>query len=629
MAVLASVAVAALALPATAPAAPPARAAAAAASFSFGGGGDMGYSPDAQATLDQMAASGLDFSLHFGDMAYDMIYPETAWCDFVKKTLPANFPYEIVAGGHDLGTGPGPKAQYRTLIDKYTQCMPDQMASTGTYGKEYFFDHPAASPLMRVIMISPSITMPDGTLYDYKAATPTAAANSHYQWLVNAIDGARAAGIPWVAVGMARDCVTAGEKTCEIGTDLFNLLVDKRVDLILQGHEHGYERSKQLASGPNCPAIPLNAPAPPACIADDGSDNAYTKGAGPVDVIAGTLGVAPRPMFPNDREAPDFVTLMGSNMNPTKGFMKYTVSATQIQAQFIRSAGGTFTDSFTITDANPGQPVTSSTSPPATSPPTSTHTNGPSRSGYWMLGADGHVYPFGDAGGYGDVEATLPRGGAAVDIEPTPLKKGYWVLDAAGHVSAFGDAPALAKPDLSRLVPGEAAASLSATPSGRGYWLFTSRGRVVPVGDAPFLGDVSNLSLTGPVLDSVATPSGNGYYMVASDGGVFAFGDARFDGSMGNKKLNAPVKSLVPDGDGAGYWLVASDGGVFAFDAPFRGSMGSTRLNRPMTGMVRYGDGYLMVAEDGGIFDFSNRPFAGSLGGSPPSRPVVSVAVLD
>jgi hypothetical protein len=48
-----------------------------------------------------------------------------------------------------------------------------------------------------------------------------------------------------------------------------------------------------------------------------------------------------------------------------------------------------------------------------------------------------------------------------------------------------------------------------------------------------------------------------------------------------------------------------------------------------MTGMVRYGDGYLMVAEDGGIFDFSNRPFAGSLGGSPPSRPVVSVAVLD
>src|SRR5438445_9653573 len=63
-----------------------------------------------------------------------------------------------------------------------------------------------------------------------------------------------------------------------------------------------------------------------------------------------------------------------------------------------------------------------------------------------------------------------------------------------------------------------------------------------------------------------------------------------------------------------------------AFDAPFRGSMGGTRLNKPVTGMVRYGDGYLMVAEDGGIFDFSSSPFAGSLGSHAPAVPIVSVA---
>ena len=78
------------------------------------------------------------------------------------------------------------------------------------------------------------------------------------------------------------DCITAGEKVCEVGRDLFNMLVDKRVDLILQGHEHGYERSKQLATGPGCPAIPLGAPAPAACIAGDGSGGTYTKGAGSV-----------------------------------------------------------------------------------------------------------------------------------------------------------------------------------------------------------------------------------------------------------------------------------------------------------------------------------------------------------
>jgi hypothetical protein len=115
---------------------------------------------------------------------------------------------------------------------------------------------------------------------------------------------------------------------------------------------------------------------------------------------------------------------------------------------------------------------------------------------------------------------------------------------------------------------------------------------------------------------------------VASDGGIFAFGDARFYGSMGGRKLNAPVQSLVPDGDGAGYWLVASDGGIFAFDAPFLGSMGGQRLNKPVTGMVRYGDGYLMVGEDGGIFNFSSRSFAGSLGANPPARPITSVATL-
>jgi ribosomal protein L24E len=139
---------------------------------------------------------------------------------------------------------------------------------------------------------------------------------------------------------------------------------------------------------------------------------------------------------------------------------------------------------------------------------------------------------------------------------------------------------------------------------------------------------MAKVALNGPVLDSIPTPTGRGYYMVASDGGIFAFGDARFAGSMGGRKLNAPVESLVPDADGAGYWLVASDGGIFAFDAPFRGSMGATLLNRPVTGMVRFDDGYLMVGEDGGIFDFSCAAFAGSLGANPPARPIVSVAAL-
>jgi hypothetical protein len=280
-----------------------------------------------------------------------------------------------------------------------------------------------------------------------------------------------------------------------------------------------------------------------------------------------------------------------------------------------------------VTPPGPGDPPTTTppvTTPPATGPGGNT---GPSNDaavpgGYWMLGADGTVHPFGAAKPLGN----SPAGVTAVDVEPTPSGQGYWILTEDGRVSANGDAPAIGNADIGRLAAGERVTSLSSTPTGKGYWIFTNRGRALALGDAAFLGDVSALKLNGPVLDSVSTPTGRGYYMVASDGGIFAFGDARFSGSMGGKALNAPVESLVPDGDGSGYWLVASDGGIFAFGAPFRGSMGGTRLAKPVNGMVRYGDGYLMVAEDGGIFNFSSAPFAGSLGGHPPARPIVSVA---
>ncbi len=217
-------------------------------------------------------------------------------------------------------------------------------------------------------------------------------------------------------------------------------------------------------------------------------------------------------------------------------------------------------------------------------------------------------------------------GGFFVGIEPTPSGGGYWLVSASGEVQAKGNAPDLGS--ANGLGSGELVSSISSTPSGRGYWLFTSRGRVITFGDAQHFGDMSAVALNGPVLDSVATPSGHGYYMVASDGGVFAFGDATFAGSMGGVPLNAPVQSLVPDPDGAGYWLVASDGGVFAFDAGFRGSMGGTHLNKPVSGMVPYGNGYVLLGEDGGAFVFSDQPFSGSLGANPPALPVIDIAVV-
>ncbi|HXH24733.1 MAG TPA: hypothetical protein VNI78_05750, partial [Vicinamibacterales bacterium] len=270
-----------------------------------------------------------------------------------------------------------------------------------------------------------------------------------------------------------------------------------------------------------------------------------------------------------------------------------------------------------------------------------------------MLGLDGIVYPFGSARTCPDISGQHHEDvhfgfEFATDIEATPDGRGYWTLVTDVRFISFAfvgfhhcdylqDLPGLDSNvyryegfNLVDMRDGEHAVSLSALPSGKGYWVFTDRGRVIPFGSAQWYGDMSNVPLNGPILDSVATPTGRGYWMVASDGGIFAFGDAKFYGSMGGTRLNQPVMSMAPDPDGTGYWLVASDGGIFAFSAPFYGSMGSTPLNRPVVGIVASptGRGYLMVAEDGGIFAFGDVPFHGSLGGSPPLWPIVSVSVV-
>lgn len=254
-------------------------------------------------------------------------------------------------------------------------------------------------------------------------------------------------------------------------------------------------------------------------------------------------------------------------------------------------------------------------------------------SGYLMVSADGKLYKFGSAPFCGHSDMVFSR--RATDVEITPNGKGYWVLIDGGYVDfkrcdmSTDDYLAYETNNIVSLNSGEKAVSLSVLPDGTGYWVFTDRGRAIPFGNAQFFGDMSSTPLNGAILGSVATPDGKGYWMVGSDGGIFSFGNAKFYGSTGNMKLNKPVMSMAPDPDGKGYWLVASDGGIFAFDAGFKGSMGATPLNKPISGMVPGPDGYMMVAQDGGIFSFGNVSFHGSLGATPPSSPITAVALWD
>jgi hypothetical protein len=147
------------------------------------------------------------------------------------------------------------------------------------------------------------------------------------------------------------------------------------------------------------------------------------------------------------------------------------------------------------------------------------------------------------------------------------------------------------------------------TPNGKGIWLVTNYGRVYAEGTAINYGDMrsqygicgilgtpalpyrgvptsgqkcSIRELNAPIVGITSTPNGNGYWLLGADGGVFNFGSAQFLGSTysygitglsGSHPLNAPATGMVSTPNGNGYWLVAADGGVFNFGrAKFFGS---------------------------------------------------------
>ena len=83
-------------------------------------------------------------------------------------------------------------------------------------------------------------------------------------------------------------------------------------------------------------------------------------------------------------------------------------------------------------------------------------------------------------------------------------------------------------------------------------------------------------------------------------------------GALGT--TNAAV-AVATTSSGNGYTMFGRDGGVLNFgDSRFYGSMGGKPLAKPIVGMTSTptGNGYTLVASDGGIFNFGDSRFYGS-----------------
>jgi hypothetical protein len=318
----------------------------AAGEFLFTAAADYGGTSATTATLDGIAALNPAFHLALGDFSYGEMPSASAWCDYVRAHIPIQIPIEIVAGNHEDFTT-GPQAGDGT-IGEFAACLPDKLGNVvGDYGREYYFDFPRIQPLARFILVSPGLTLEDG-------ARRFTRGGPHYTWAAEAIDDARNRQIPWVVVGAHKPCMTTGVQNCSAGRDFLNLLVAKKVDLVLQGHDHTYQRTKPIAAGrATCDVI-----RPEAfnhdCVANDSLET-YMKGQGSVFVIVGTAGEAETPIEWDDPSAPYFASAMGANGQAAHGFVSIVISRSQLRATFQTSAGPPFSDAFAI--SAPARPV--------------------------------------------------------------------------------------------------------------------------------------------------------------------------------------------------------------------------------------------------------------------------------
>jgi hypothetical protein len=203
--------------------------------------------------------------------------------------------------------------------------------------------------------------------------------------------------------------------------------------------------------------------------------------------------------------------------------------------------------------------------------------------GYWLVGATGEVFAYGDARNYGSLGAGSRH---VVALLASADDRGYWIVTDDGVLSRFGDARPLgpdALPAADLWSPIVAAAAL---PDGLGAWLTNAEGDVFTLGKAVSYGSLTGVRLSSPVTGIAATPSGQGYWLTEADGQTFHFGNA-LGGRPAAKKLAGSVVGISPTEDNRGFWEVSDDGSVLTGgDATTRGSTSIDQTGSPVVGIA-------------------------------------------
>jgi hypothetical protein len=197
----------------------------------------------------------------------------------------------------------------------------------------------------------------------------------------------------------------------------------------------------------------------------------------------------------------------------------------------------------------------------------------------------------------------------------TALSMGWEIASTGGQPETFANSEFR----VSMITGGEA---------NSGYWLVGSDGGIFNFGAAGFYGSTGSMTLQRPVVGITPTNDNRGYWLVASDGGVFSYGDSTFVGSLPGlgfhpagsglpHSLDQPIVGIVPSANGQGYYMVAADGGVFAFNSVFAGScpgIGGCAGAAVAVAPDASGKGYWLATNSGQIYAFGNAKYFGAPG---------------
>jgi hypothetical protein len=253
---------------------------------------------------------------------------------------------------------------------------------------------------------------------------------------------------------------------------------------------------------------------------------------------------------------------------------------------------------------------------------------------FWAYTAEGNVDN--EAGGpwFGSPSADNDNVTDIVGMAVTNDGGGYWLVGADGTVYSYGDASTATSnialkpcsgPDSSDIV----GVTGNPGPSG-GFWAFTDCGSVYNEDGAPWFGSLySDPATVTDITGMAAGSDADSYWLVGSDGTIYSFSQnaPETTSSITLKPCDSSIIRATGDpGPGGGFWAYTPCGSVYnEGGAPWFGSLYTdppTVTNIAGIAATPDGQGYWLAGSDGSINNFGDATASGSFS---PQNPLIGI----